>query len=142
MTAWFFIIHVRQSFRLFILFPSFSQCVPVLFPYHFRFTSGDTLFFLWLALGKEGGIWGRATGVSPKQEGNKFSSTRISIRIKRIFKSQYSHPHACHQLTQKTFNVFYSSRPKKHISIMQGNGYFWGFLRKRERGMDLKHLEI
>ena len=42
---------------------SFSQSVPVLFPYHLRFTSGDSLFFLWLALAEEGGCSGGATEV-------------------------------------------------------------------------------
>ena len=42
---------------------SFSRSVPVLFPYHLRFTSGDSLFFLWLALAEEGGCSGGATEV-------------------------------------------------------------------------------
>ena len=40
-----------------------SRFVHVLFPYHLRFTSGDTLFFLWLAWAEEGGIFGCATGL-------------------------------------------------------------------------------
>ena len=44
---------------------SFSRCVPVLFPYQSRFNSDLSPFFLSLALGKEGGICGRETGVLP-----------------------------------------------------------------------------
>ena len=42
---------------------SFSRSDPVLFPYQSRFNSDLSPFFLSLALGKEGGICGRETGV-------------------------------------------------------------------------------
>ena len=46
-----------------IVFLICSRSVHVLFPYHLRFASGDTLFFLWLAWAEEGGILGSAIGV-------------------------------------------------------------------------------
>ena len=42
---------------------SFSRSDPVLFPYQSRFNSDLSPFFLSLALGEEGGISGRETGV-------------------------------------------------------------------------------
>ena len=42
---------------------SFSRSAPVLFPYQSRFNSDLSPFFLSLALGEEGGICGRETGV-------------------------------------------------------------------------------
>ena len=39
------------------------QALHGLFPYHLQFTSGDSLFFLWLALAEEGGILGGVTGI-------------------------------------------------------------------------------
>ena len=42
---------------------SFSRSDPVLFPYQSRFNSDLSPFFLSLALGEEGGICGRETGV-------------------------------------------------------------------------------
>ena len=39
-----------------IVFTVCTRSVHGLFPYHLRFTSGDTLFFLWLALAEERGI--------------------------------------------------------------------------------------
>ena len=46
-----------------------SGCIPVLFPYQLRFTSGLSPVFIWLGLVEEGGCLGGETEVFPEQVG-------------------------------------------------------------------------